>query len=536
MLDPRLAELIKYLEHLIEELPEIPWPPEPDPGPLLERVFFKEGALDEVTLNAARGLTALKSLPPVEVPLYIEERPYLKRLCSWCSCTEPVKVAQGFIRPDGRFLITWREQVRIMMLNCHDEYAYKVKQNIDGSIVTIYNGVDSGNWYEYGEEAVLRSYHPEAQGCRHNDFPETGTFALLQDIGFTESYHLKTPDANGWHSVAAPAAYNDGLCYPAPSAQAAKGKWLDRNWGGVMKLRYHFSEELKGIGAMYYRVSVARADLNGNPIGGRTNLNTPSWKYYKMEGNTPCIGRESLGPHNEGGKIHLFVIPYDDNPNGWRWHSGQYHALLDTRRFGNGRFLVTLELFNKDGVLLRPNGTPDPGGSISKAFTFRRWNHPTGPTAEVPYAGLTHMFWWDNRKAVAVIKDFRVNGEPSKNQCQFRSGDADDSFSCGYRAYHPEPMFLLNHKLWWRRGMGIPASTGSLTIPHWSPENVGIPPAQVHESTTARIKDMLGSSSPGSACTFTMNLYVNVKTWNGVGTLNSLDAMDQGSFALEISH
>ena len=41
-----------------------------------------------------------------------------------------------------------------------------------------------------------------------------------------------------------------------------------------------------------------------------------------------------------------------------------------------------------------------------------------------------------------------------------------------------------------------------------------------------------GLSNP--KCSFSANLHVNVKTFNGIGTLDGLDAWDQAAFALEM--
>jgi hypothetical protein len=522
MYDPRIPELIEELEELIPEIPPIPWPPrpEPDPAPFERLPFFKSGALDEKVLNAKQDLHALHTLSAQEVPAYIMARPYL-----FCSCGSATKVAQGTIRPDGKFHICWFEAPRLLLINCHDEYAYVVKQNIDGSTVTIYDGVAAHKWFHYNDDAELVSYHLLAQSCRHNDFPGTGAFALLQDIGLTNSYRLKTPDATGWDRVAAP-LYNDGLAYPAANAAAAKGKYLDRNWGGTLLLRYHFSEAMKGVGAKYYRVSVAASDGNGNPTGGRTYLAPRSWKYFEVIGTDIFIRKIPLGPHSAGGQNNLYEIPYDADRD---WLSGQYHADLGTTEFANGRHLVTVEVFNSSGKLIRPTGTPDPGGSVQGAFTYRRWYQETGPTAEVPFAALTHMFWWDNREAVANIVDLRVNGSPNTQECQFLVGPGNTNFSVGYRAYHPNPLFLLDHRIWWRRGLGGPS--GILTSPHPNPDNVGVPPGLPHQSGADTFSSMLGSHVK---CSFTINLHSNVKTFNGIGTLNGRDDWDQAAFALEI--
>jgi hypothetical protein len=115
-------------------------------------------------------------------------------------------------------------------------------------------------------------------------------------------------------------------------------------------------------------------------------------------------------------------------------------------------------------------------------------------------------------------------------ECQFITGTSSSLFSIGYRAYHEQPMFLLNHYLWWHRGLGI--ATAYLTSPNPNPDNVGLPPAPPHESAQATFGSMLDTHSK---CAFSVNLHSNVKTFNGIGTLDYLDGWDQASFALDIS-
>jgi len=524
--DPRLPELIRELEDFVVELPPIPWPPrpQPDPPPWREQVL-KNGAYNERVLNAAADLKALQSLSAEQIPAYINVRPWL---C--CHCGASTKVAHGTIRSDGDFNVCWTEYPYLLPINCHEEYAYVIKQNIDGVSTVIYDGRSANQWFRYTEDVTLTSYHPDAIVCRHDPFPdEEGAFVLLQDVGETGTYNLKTPDSTGWDRVATPSDYNDGLVYPASSPANAKGAYKDRNWGGTLKLRYHFSAPMKALGAKYYRVSVTAANASGNPIGTRKYLPVSQWRYYEVIGSDIYVRKQALGPHSAGTQHKLYEIPYDDDHD---WQNGQYHALLNTRDYSNGRFLLTVEVFDAAGNLLRPNGTAAPAGvaSSDESFTFRRWYQELGPTANVPFAALTHMLWWDNRKAEAKIVDFRKNGLANAAECQFIQGVATSKFSVGYRAYHPEPMFMLNHRMWWRRGLGGP--TGALSSPYYNPDNVGVPPALPHESAQLNFSSMLGSHTK---CSFSVNLHVNVKTFDGINTLDSLDDWDQGALALDTS-
>ena len=204
--DPRLPKLIRELEVLVHGLkqPEIvPWPPLPDPPPdfsLAQEVtklpFLKEGALDEKTLNARQDLAAIRSLPSTEAAAYIRARPYLW----WCSCGRARKVAQGPIQPDGIFSICWLEFPRLRRVRCYDQYAYVVKQVINGNTVTIYDGLASNNWFDQTDDAELTSYNPLARVCRDNGARDDA-YVYLELIGDTEAWHLKTPTppaGTGW--------------------------------------------------------------------------------------------------------------------------------------------------------------------------------------------------------------------------------------------------------------------------------------------------------------------------------------------------
>ena len=523
--DPRLPVVIAKLEEIIPEIPGVKWPPIPGPDPLpyREMDFIKDGALDETVLSARRDLEAIRTLPEAELAEYIGYRPYL-----YCTCGTATKVAQGLVNPDGSFNICWSDYGLFPFLNCHDEYAFVVKQIFNGQTITIYDGVAANKWFDYGDDVKLVSYHPEAHGCRHNDPPVVvgDPFVMLQDIGLTESYHLKTPDATGWDRVASP-GYNDGLAFPAANAADALGKLKDRNWGGTLLLRYFFSEDMNGLGAEYYRISISAADAAGNPTGPRKYLSAGvSWSKYVSAGTGINIENESLGPVSVGTENNLFLIPYDDDgtPNE-AWLSGQYHGKLVTTDFDRGQHLLTVEVFNAAGQRLRPNGAG--GAGKDEPFKFIRWYQETGPTADVPFAALTHMFWWDNRRVEAEIVDLRKNNVESTAECQFISGQKNSLFSAGYRAYHPEPIFQLYHRMWWRRGLGGP--TGNLVSN--SPNNVGQPPALPGVSGTETFENMLGTHKK---CSFSLHLSAYVKTFNGIGRLNSLDDWDQAAFALEI--
>ena len=536
--DPRLFEVIRNLEDVVRRIPIIPKDPNPpDPPPDVFNFFFKDGSLDEFTLNAAQDLSALKKLSRTEVVEYVNARRYL--FCP-VRCSKPVLVAKGNINPDGRFNICWFDFRRPVGPFCHEEYAYVVKQFIFGIPRTIYNGVAANIWFDREDDARLTSYDSRAIACRDNGGPGTGAFVYLDKIGDTGSNNLKTPNATGWDRVAVP-AYNDGLAYPATTPADAVGALLNRNWGGTLQLNYMFSEDMALVGAKYYRVSITEADDGtGNPVGDRHFISDGlSWTKAIVVGTGVDIVSEVLGPFTVGGENNLYLIPYDSDPGDWE--ANQYHARLNTAdlrwRDPNKRHLVTLEVFDATGRRLRPTGTPAtglPGAETEAAFTFRRKFQDEGPTNNVPFAALTHMFWWDNQSLESQITHLNRDGALFTSECLFIGGGPGSTFGIGYRAYHPNEMFQLSHSITWQRGMGSTiGATGALLAS--SSSNVGVPPASPGDSPTNTFAEMLRTDLEPSRkkCAFIVSLSISSKIFDG-DSLNGHSQLRQGAFVIEI--
>lgn len=538
--DPRLDDLIVRLKDLVVKLPPIQWPP-PPPPPYRELAFYNGGALDERTVYARRDLAALQSLGPVEQAAYVQARPYL---WGWWDCGSASKVAETTIQPDGTFSGCWLSFPYLS--RCRREYAYVVKQEIGGVWTTIYDGLAAGVWYAADAEPNLISYHPEARDCG-NDYPGEGAFAMLEMIGATEAWNLKTPAASGWDRVNTP-GFNDGLLFPAPNPAAAVGQMLNCNMGGTLALRYAFSHELRDANPAgpvgpprYYRVSICAADTNGDPTGSRIYYSDGlSWN----RDDTGSTVSETLGPFPVGGENNLYKIPYLQDAD---WLGTQFHAYLDTAatkpdgslKFPEGCYLITLELFDGAGAQLKPAGVPGPG--TAAPFTFQRWEAELGSRPVVPFAALTHLFWWDNRPAYAEIVDLRVNHVPNTGQCQFLVSTDNAMFSAGYRAYHPYevppapvtiPSFQLSHSLSWQRGIGGPSGY----LEYENPNNVGMLPGLSGESNAISFGDLLIGLPPSEQkCSIALKLSTVVKTHNGYGQLGGLNRYDIGAFAVEIS-
>ena len=505
-----------------------PWPgpvpipppgPGPDPAPYhaLDRVATS-GALDVRKLNAERDELALSALSGAELGEYVRLRPYL-----WCTCGAGSKVAEGLVADDGSFSICWRSWPIFQVPGCRTEYAYRVSQSINGSNVTIYDGVAAGQWFDAGQTPVLTSYSPWAVTCAGDpEIPGTGdAIVLLHEIGATQSHALGTPAQDGPGSVQTP-AWNSGLLNPA----AADGPGVNRNLGGSLGLRYFFSHGMKDIGARFFRVQVAPADGLGNPAAAWTSVPVPAWQAWRWTGSGWLRSQHALGPDPNG----LFVIPFEDvdllDPLE-EWDPDQYHAILDTTAHPDGRYLVTVEVFDAGGNQIKPNGASGPG--TAKAFHFGLWRIPAGPPDDVPYSALTHLTWWDNRPAVVAIEAIRLAGNPSPATCQFLEGAATDSVSFDIRAYHPNPgvpLFLRGYSLGVTKGLNGPTTS----YVNNAFAEVGEPPGGPSTSPTHPLSELLGTDPK---CAFAVRLSAGVKTTNGSGTLIGLDRDVTAAFAAE---
>ncbi len=563
--DPRIPDLIRDLEVIVSKLPRPPrgpFPPPPPPDPFATPLF-EGGGLNEMALNAANDLAALRSLRGEPAVQYINSRLYLLRHI--CSCTRPVKVATGAILADGTFNICWLERLRLQLANCHDEYAYVVKQTIGGTTTTIYNGVAAGAWYHAGDHPVLTTYRPDAFSCNETGTGDGTAFVYLDQVDDINAYELNTPSATSWNSVAAPDD-ESGLMFPNPV-----GSHHLRNLGGNVELTFLFSEAMKdpSVGAQYYRISVTEADENGNPTGTRryygegTGFNGAGDVLAWLKAVITVTGvdtvPETLGPVTVGTESFLYKIPYPSDAD-WTG-SVRYHALINTLNSNlnlpadveadfdeaASNHLITLEVFNAAGERLRPLGVPasgQPGTEVAKPFKFRRWFQPAGSpgddTVEVPYAALTHLFCWDNRAPRADITRLVKDGIASDEECQFLVGTNSATFGIEYRAYVPDERFQQSHSIGWIRGLNGSAANGGVgSLSTTSPANVGEPPAAPALSGTNTFETMLTRLDPPNPptvlprCAFAVTLTTYSKTIMS-GSLDFPYAQETAAFALEI--
>ena len=488
---------------------------------------------------------ALVAMPRASAQAFIQARPYL--YAYFCHCTMK-KVGEVPIQPDGEFdFCYWRpRQFHHVHHHCHSTYAYRVKQLINGVWTVVYDGLAGQDYYGQGERAEIRTTSPKARPCGAGPKPPDdgdGTpFVILQNVTGGSTNHFNFPTQTDVSRVG-PLAANSGL-YDWGSVD-------DCPWATTLGLRLWSSPLLKDI-VVYYRLKVAKVDASGQPVGGFQTLNAPvSWQRY--DGTQKATESLAALPSDVGGQEGLFKFPYEGDGKNWFWvdyHQNWNTALFDpdgsdpSESIEDGKFMLVLEVFGPGGVRIKPNGAAGPGAD--RAFQFRRWINSVD-TANVPFADCAHIFWVNNKAVFAKIEELWNSGTRNSGECQFMSGNANSTFSIGFRAYHEHGVttgggasdtnsFLRSYGISWQRGLNGPSGPLESGTTDQG-ENT------IEQSNSLTFGYLLGPhpvasgiSGPHSKCTFSVHLTAHGKHHNGGGFLDGIFSdYEVASFALDIN-
>ena len=553
---PLIVDICEILKDRLIEIPRVipevgpgigPFP-DPIPEPVLG--LLKDGAEDIVRVNAAQDLKALSSLSFSDAKEYILERPYLIHLVEQCG--DPIFRGVTALGANGEFSHCYSVPFTLVapgVANCRREVAFIVKQTTDSGERVIYNGLAANQWFSPSDDIDLITYSSRAVSCddETNEVPgPDDAYVALARIGTgTESYQLDSPIQDSASSVSGPLAATAGLAFPEANLPSGKGRKNNLNWGGSLPLRFEFSKGMEATAAKYYRISISQANALGNPIPGTQEyLDSAITWFYDEPTSVPggfIIVKKALNL-TLASDPSFHAIPYDNLiPNG-AWRDNQYHGVInttDSEKYPvNGRYLMTIELYDDDFVRVVPDNAPGMSGDNKESFTYQKWVVEEN-TQMVPYEALTHLFWWDNRLLTTVIEDLRLDLTANPNECQFMLGSANSTFSSGFRAFHPQngnvntdPDFILNWRLEWQRGLGGP-------LEELDSGNCSEGESTIEQSNTNTFSTMLSDGEGGliepPKCTFSLLLFASAKTWNGSTFIDGYSLRDVASFALEIN-
>ncbi len=538
-----IDDLLGRLKDWLERVPPIPDPdpgpinpfPEPNPVPIpipgpgpdpvpfreVEKVMKRLHATDApVPLGnppekLAEDYYALSIMPASQRLAYIDDHYYLYPI--FCSCSTR-KVGETPVNENGEFSFCyWRLPVRS---GCRVTYYYRVRQWQDNQWVYIYDGSTTNDYFKASDDAHLRTW--KGLACDPGStVPGDGNFVMLENIGVIPSWKLDSPVQNSEFGVSS-SNPDDGL---------VSHNYTGQPWGMTLSFRLKFTEGMKGLGAKYYRVSLAKANASGNPIGIPQPLTDPvAWRRWKWAGTQLQTEAVALGPNVVGSNTGLYLIPYEaDAPDGgWLWF--QFHQSWNTRQGENSKYLIVVEVFDAAGNKLKPQGSA--GSGTDKPFTFRRWSSEA-ITDAVNYAALVHMFHIDNISCYGDIVDLRKSGVPSTEECQFIQGCTSDNFSVGFYAFHAKN-FMASYKLWYHRGLNGPdvtLETGTTNAPaSIPPVPAALDSANAKQSSSETFGNMLGEHQK---CSFSIELRVYPKHTNGFGIIDAYKASDTAAVALE---
>lgn len=509
---------------------EIPWPPIfIDPTLEFNDFEIKQTRLLNATTEPAKRITwdertvrdlkTIQALPNREAKVnFLKE--HLHLLPIFCfgriECSTK-KIGETSLGPDGSFRHCFQDILTLK--GCTVTYFYKVKQWIGGEWVYVYDGGKSRAYFSGNEKANLRTYNRRAETCYTPEEPVPGKgkpFVMLQSIGTTDSYRIKSPQQNtatGLNTILSP---NAGLINPAHNL------YDNAPLGGTLELSLYFDPGMRAVGAKYYRLSIVGADsANGNPASSfiKNLTDSVSWRKFKSSTFPPEIEAEVLGPKTIGAQNHLYEIPYVTFND--RWLSNQFHYLLDTTQFSNGKYLLRLEIFDANGNKMRPIGS---GGATSN-FHFLKWQDET-TTDEVPFDTLLHILHIDNLHCFADVEGLNVDGTNNTANCQFLSGGKGSRFSANFRAYH-ENGFMWRYQMNYKKGLSGPSGVLESGTSN-QPLSKSSGTAAI--STSKFFSDMLGGDAK---CTFLLELRSFAKHTNGRNRIIAYDDIEKISFALE---
>ena len=410
-------------------------PPPRRPGPRARAAggsgrCTRQGATREHHRLRARlpGLSGVAPAAAARREAYVLARPYLTAYI--CSCAIR-KVGQAFIAPGGTFdFCYWRPRRPVSHSHCFTTFAYRVKQQIGGVWVTVYDGVAGHDYFAQGEEADLHTSNSQARPCGDGPEPpdpgEGLPFVMLEHVTGAGTHHFNFPVQSALSQVGA-LAVNSGL-YDF-------GGVPDCPWASGLGLRLWVSPSLEGT-VVYYRFKVVAVNAAGAAVGTPDILDAPvAWsRFVTVPGDvvTTSTGL-AANPADVGGQEGLFTVPYWSG--GMNWLSGQYHQTWNTTDQADGNYLLVLELFGPGGARIKPNGAPagDPGAAEEPSSSAAGKRQATPPTCHSPIAHMSSGSTTRRRR-----RHRRPQEEP---RCQHRrvpvhvGTRGTTTFSAGFRAY-----------------------------------------------------------------------------------------------------
>ncbi len=318
---PILIDLSAIIARMKQEVSYNPiqFPPHNpgDPGPegAMRRKsaddLARAKALGSARLMAApntrlgQDLFTLQSLQPEQALAYFNDN--LRLWPFWCHCSTG-KIGETPLGPDGSFHFCYNRLPLLQLGLCSTLYYYVVRQWQDTHWVTIYDGAAAHQYFTANEFADLETW--SGRSCGQTTPPPGTDFATLQEIGSTGAWALNS------HYMGEDGAQNDltqtsefGVAPPPPDGGLVTANGAP--WAQTLSFMLYFHPALEAMGAHYYRMSIAQADLTGNAVGTPQPITNPvAWSYFVQTGPTTWdIVSYSLGPNVAGGQNGLYEFP-----------------------------------------------------------------------------------------------------------------------------------------------------------------------------------------------------------------------------------
>ena len=160
------------------------------------------------------------------------------------------------LNPDGSFSFCYR-YFPFFLFNCRTSYFYKVKQLVAGDWTYVYDGSAAHQYFTADQVANLAT-QTGVQCVRPSPIP-TGS-VTLEAIGTTYAWDLNS-HWNGADGAGNDLTQTGDTLMPIPSVVPDAGLLLDNGapWTETLYISLNFDEDMKALGAVYYRLSTVQA-------------------------------------------------------------------------------------------------------------------------------------------------------------------------------------------------------------------------------------------------------------------------------------
>jgi hypothetical protein len=315
---------------------------------------------------------------------------------------------------------------------------------------------------------------------------------------------------------------------------------VDAPFGGRLGFRHGYDGRIPTDGIKYYRwLYKHESETEWHEFNESVGVH-----YVKEEEGRITFPVYMLGPRGVNG-MNLYEFKPHEAPEectGWwifrtcantywpatDWFGDIYSGFLNSEAISDGRYEIKLEIYDKDGNLVMPDGTTFtfivPAGVDTDGTVLTR----EASSTEIDNGSFVFTLHIDNRKCNATIDAPTIDTTSVADECGFLRYEPTDNATVhiAFHATHPDNFAMFNFYIV-RGTEGVTSASGEV-----SAYSAGVYSGDGNGNFEHDFSrgELLGTCSEAA---FSENLRVYAKATNGWGhRINRLDAYAVRAFAL----